>query len=180
MASRTVRNMFMMYFVPLAFSLLNQVCRAETVETIEPIAEMEITKFISDELHGHYDVDRVTVLYSNDWTMDGSRNNFGYGLKTIIASFTAIRNANWSEGLNRSLVNTCSQAGSVYLLCQPLGHTFAGKIEVDMAYTISGWKIISRNFRNRREYILSRYLLLEGRPKEGYVLPSNETNPFTK
>ena len=59
------------------------------------------------------------------------------------------------------------------MLCQPEGREYSGKIEVDMAYTADGWKVLSKNVRNLREYVLSGYLLLEGKPKEGYVLPPN-------
>ena len=40
-----------------------------------------------------------------------------------------------------------------------------------MAFTNDGWKVLSRNYRNLREFVLANYLLLEGIPKEGYVLP---------
>ena len=137
--------------------------------TFKPAAESEIQKLIYNELWGHYELELVSVLKINDRSAEWGGFQNGYGLKTVTARFVAVRNAEWSENLNRAFA--CDQTESVYLLCQPAGHEFAGKVEVDMAFTNDGWKVLSRNYRNLREFVLANYLLLEGIPKEGYVLP---------
>ena len=138
-------------------------------DTFKLAAESEIQKLIYNELWGHYELELVSVLKINDRTAEWGGFQNGYGLKTVTARFVAVRNAEWSENLNRAVA--CDQAESVYLLCQPAGHEFAGKVEVDMAFTNDGWKVLSRNYRNLREFVLANYLLLEEIPKEGYVLP---------
>ncbi len=142
--------------------------------TFERTVESEIRALIRDELWGHYDVDVVSVLEIEDHTAEWGGYVNGYGLKTVTAHFVAIRNTEWSESLNPRLAENCNQAGSVYLLCQEAGHQFPGKLRVDMAFTRAGWKVLSRNYRNRRAFVLSNYLLLEGTPKEGYVLPPKQ------
>ena len=142
---------------------------ALTQDTFKPAAESEIQKLIYNELWGHYELELVSVLKINDRSAEWGGFQNGYGLKTVTARFVAVRNAEWSENLNRAFA--CDQTESVYLLCQPAGHEFAGKVEVDMAFTNDGWKVLSRNYRNLREFVLANYLLLEGIPKEGYVLP---------
>jgi hypothetical protein len=144
-------------------------------DTFESGAESEIRALIHSELWEHYDIEMVSVLETKDHTAEWGGYQNGYGLKTVIARFVAVRNRTWSENLNRSIAENCDQFSSVYLLCQPAGHKFTGKLEVDMAFTKDGWKILSRNFRNMREFSLSNYLLLEGKPKEGYVLPPKQT-----
>ena len=144
---------------------------ALTQDRFKPAAESEIQKLIYNELWGHYELELVSVLKINDRTAEWGGFQNGYGLKTVIARFVAVRNTEWSENLNRAVA--CDQAESVYLLCQPAGHELAGKVEVDMAFTNDGWKVLSRNYRNLREFVLANYLLLEGIPKEGYVLPPN-------
>lgn len=147
---------------------------AAASDNFASIAESEIREFVKLELWGHYDVESVSVLATKEHTAEwgGSRND--YGLKTVVAEFVAVRNGSWNEQLNRNLSENCDQAGSVYLLCQPPGHRFTGKLEVDMAFTTDGWKILSKNYKSRRAFVLSEYLLLEGRPKEGYVLPPKQ------
>lgn len=153
----------------LALVLLSPIALAD--DGREAAAEKEITKLIDDGLLGHYEVELVSVLGIKDRTGEWGGFKNGYGLITVTARFVAVRNARWSEHLNRTLAAHCEEAGSVYVLCQPEGHEFSGNIEVDMAHTTDGWKVLNRNSRNLREFVLSGYLLLEGRPEEGYVLP---------
>jgi hypothetical protein len=143
-------------------------------EAFESAAESEIRELIHRELLGHYDIELVSLLEIKDHVgeWDGFQN--GYGLKTVVARFAAVRNANWSRNLSRSVAENCGEVPSVYLLCQPTGHKFTGKVEVDLAFTKDGWKILSRNYRNMRAFSLSNYLLLDGNPKDGYVLPPKQ------
>ena len=157
----------------LALALL--VSSATASDNFAQMAESKIRELVKLELWGHYDVESVSVVATKDHTGEwgGLRND--YGLKTVVAQFEAVRNASWNEKLNRNLSKNCDQAGSVYLLCQPPGHRFIGKLEVDMAFTTDGWRILGKNYRSLREFVLSKYLVLEGRPKEGYVLPPKQS-----
>jgi hypothetical protein len=151
--------------------LLSPIVLAQDQGAFESVAKLEIRAFVSTELMGHYTVQDVTMLGTNDHTAEWGGFSNGYGLKTVTARFVAVRNDHWNKGLNRKIAENCDQAGNLYVLCQPTGHEFSGKIEVDMAFTEDGWKVLSRNHRNLREFALSNYLLLDGKPKEGYVLP---------
>lgn len=144
--------------------------------TFEQVAEKEIRELIYNELWSHYDVVSVSILETKDHTAEwGGRRN-GYGIKTVVAGFVATRNKEWHKNLNRKVVEASCNLSSnwLWVLCRPAGYKFEGKLEVDLVATNRGWKILSRNFRNRREFVLSNYLLLEGRSKEGYVLSPTE------
>lgn len=162
----------MRILTPLLFILLAQAALAE--DTSRQDIEAEIGDLIRHELWGHYDVLQVSILDTEDHTAEWGGAGNGYGIRRIVARFIATRNGEWHTNLNREvLADNCGNTG-VWLLCQPTGHRLEGKVEVDVVATIGGWKALSRNFRNRREFPLSNYLLLEGRAKEGYVLPPIE------
>ena len=49
---------------------------------------------------------------------------------------------------------------------------FAGTLEIVLGVDRTGtWRVVSPHWRSRPQYPLEGYLLLDGRAKEGYVLP---------
>jgi hypothetical protein len=143
---------------------------AASDEAFLETAKTQARQLLDQELLGHYDVADVAVVVVEEHTgaWGGYRN--GYGLRTVTVEFVTLRNSHWSPQLNRRVL--CDEPGSAphLLLCRPSGHRFSGTMTVDLAFTIAGWQVLSRNFRNRRQFPLSGYLELDGKKKEGYVL----------
>ncbi len=161
----------MRIFIVLLFAVLSPVVLAN--DTFEQVVTKKIGELIDSELFGHYDVRNISIVSVKDHTAEWGGYDNGYGLKKVVASFVATRNESWNKNLNRDMLKTSCYA--LWLVCQPKGHRFEGKVEVDVAYTTQGWIILSRNFRNRSEFLLSNYLLLEGRRKEGYVTAPSDS-----
>ena len=131
-------------------------------------ALQETRDILSRELFGHYDITELEVLKLNDRVVLDVRD---YGLAKVTLRFSAKRNA--KSTLNPSLLEPGGCLASLYLHCGvAAGHVFAGKLEVLLAIDREGvWRAVDPNWRSRRQYPLSGYLLLEGRKKEGYVVP---------
>ena len=130
----------------------------------------EIYQLVQYELWGHYDVEKVNILETRDHTAEWGGFKNGYGIKTVTASFATVRNDNWNNNLNKEVLGETCDKSDLWLLCQPQGHRFEGKVEVDVVSTTDGWKILNRNYRNMRRYVLSNYLILDGKHLEGYII----------
>ena len=154
----------------ISVMLIFMVSQVRGNETFHDDAEREIRGLINQELMGHYNVSNISILEVKEQSAGWDESYNYYGIRTVVASFLAIRNEEWHASLNRDVLADNCDKSSVWLLCRPEGHRFEGKVKVDVVATVSGWKILNRNFRNIREFVLSGYLLLEGRQKEGYVL----------
>ena len=133
-------------------------------------ALQETRDILSRELFGHYDITGLEVLKINDRPVLDGRD---YGLAKVTLKFSAKRNATKKSTLNPSVFEPGGCLASLYLHCGvPAGHLFAGKLEVLLAVDRDGrWRAVDPNWRSRRQYPLSGYLLFEGREKEGYVVP---------
>jgi hypothetical protein len=129
-------------------------------DSFEQVAASQIQELIRNELWNHYDMEQISIQESKDHAAEWGGPKNGYGIKTVVANFVAIRNDKWHKNLNRKSLEANCNNTSVWLLCRPKGYRFEGKVEVDIVATTSGWKILSRNFRNRSEFVLSNYLLL--------------------
>jgi hypothetical protein len=150
-------------------SLAEVVLADEQAET----ALRETRDLVARELFGHYDLRALEVLGAEDL-----RGRFSlprdYGLVRVTLRFSATRNATRHSGLSSSLFEPGGRCeGGLYLHCGvPVGHVFEGTLELLMAVDREGsWRAVSPHWRSRRPYALEGYLLLDGRAKEGYVLP---------
>ena len=125
-------------------------------------ATAEIERLIHDHLWGHYDVVSVSVLDTADRSSEW-RNIFPrYGLRTVTASFVTVRNEHWSDGLNRDVVEkSCGGVAQLFLLCRPPGYKFSGTLEADLAFTVDGWKVLSKHRNSLIAYPLADYLRCE-------------------
>ena len=144
-----------------------------TDTNITESALRETRDIISRELFGHYDLTHLAVLRIED--LQG-RVSLGhdYGLAKVTLEFSAKRNTTKHPTLNPSIFepgNAMCQ-GWLYLHCGiPIGHVFAGKLELLLAVDRDGsWRVVSPHWRSRRPYPLHGYLLRESREEEGYVL----------
>jgi len=138
-------------------------------------ARREAGRIIAQDLHGHYDIVRLDVL--NVEAMD-RRLGRDYGLAKVRLSFSTKRNSSRSPNLSPDAFEpgNCTPArvpSWFYLHCGvPEGHVFAGKMELLLAVTDKPgvWTAVSPNWRTLLAYPLQGYLLLDGVPKEGYVV----------
>src|SRR5678815_1131800 len=110
-------------------------------------ATSAIRELIQKQLWGHYDVVSVSVLEVHEQPEKWGGFYPGYGLRTVTASFKSIRNANWSKNLNSDIPQTkeCETEAELYVLCRPEGYEFSGNVEADLAFTVDGWKILSKH-----------------------------------
>jgi len=135
------------------------------------IAERAAKEILSGELFGHYDLTTLSVL-----RVEGLRERLAhepdYGLVKVVLAFSSRRNATRNPSLNPGLFEPGKCWGWLYLHCGvPVGHVFEGKLQLLLAGDGHGeWRVVSPNWRSRRQYSLHGYLLLDGRKAEGYVL----------
>lgn len=136
------------------------------------IAERTAREILSRDLFGHYDVTHLSVL-----GIEGLRKRLAdepdYGLVKVVLEFSATRNATRNSSLNPNLYEPGQCWGWLYLHCGvPIGHVFEGKLQILLAADPNGeWRVVSPKWRSRQQYSLDGYLVLDGRKKEGYVLP---------
>lgn len=144
-----------------------------TDKKITDSALRETRDLISRELFGHYDVTTLTVLRIEHLS-DRMSLGHDYGLMKVILKFSATRNTTKSPNLNPNLFEPGNAMCRdwLYLHCGvPVGHVFEGKLQILLAIDRNGeWRVVSPNWRSRRQYSLDGYLVLDGRKKEGYVL----------
>jgi hypothetical protein len=90
-----------------------------------------------------------------------------------VVRFVASRNTTRSPSLSPKVFESGQCRDWLYLHCAvPTGHVFEGTVEVLLAVDQEGaWRPVSPTWRSRRQYPLDGFLLLDGRAKEGYVLP---------
>ena len=144
------------------------------IKILSENAEREARRILSQDLFGHYDIVSLQVL-----NVEGVGRQLGrdYGLAKVTLEFSTRRNATQ----NPSLSPTAFEAGGCtpanvpawfYLHCGvPTGHVFDGEMELLLVVEKSDrWTVVSPNWRTLLSYPLQGYLLLEGKPKEGYVL----------
>jgi 4-amino-4-deoxy-L-arabinose transferase-like glycosyltransferase len=133
----------------------------------------ETRDIISRELFGHYDIVNLEVLKIEN-PPEVMSLGYDYGLVKVTLEFSAKRNTTKHPDLNRDMFEPghAMCQGWLYLHCGvPIGHVFAGKLEVLLAVDREGsWRVVSPQWRSITQYPLHSYLLLEGREKEGYVL----------
>jgi hypothetical protein len=143
-----------------------------TDRKIADAALRESRDLVARDLFGHYDLTELEVLRVEDLRGRVSAER-DYGLVRITLRFAAKRNATRNPGQSPEVFEQGPCTGWLYLHCGvPLGHVFAGRLEVLLAVDPDGaWRAVSPHWRSRRQYSLDGYLLLEGRDKEGYVLP---------
>jgi hypothetical protein len=143
-----------------------------TDRKIADAALRESRDLVARDLFGHYDLTELEVVKVEDLRGRVSAER-DYGLVRVTLRFAAKRNATRSPSLSPAVFEQGPCSGWLYLHCGvPLGHVFAGKLEVLLAVDGDGaWRAVSPHWRSRRQYSLDGYLLLEGRDKEGYVLP---------
>ncbi len=124
-------------------------------ETHRQIAESvarEAREIISTELFGHYDVADLAVLRIEPLHGRAELRQ-DYGLATAIVAFSTRRNATRHPSLNSAIFEPGSP------MCK------------DWLYLHCGVPVVvPPHWRARSQYSLHGYLLLEGRPREGYVL----------
>jgi len=122
-------------------------------------ASPELERLIETELLGHYDVDALSLVEVTDRTGEWGGEYPGYGLRSVVADFRARRNATWSAGLNRAVIEPiCDAHAELFLFCRPQGYAFAGTVEVDLAFTVDGWRVLSKHSRSLRAFPLAGYL----------------------
>ena len=46
----------------------------------------------------------------------------------------------------------------VFIFCRPQGYEFSGTIQVDLGFTVDGWRVLSRHLRSMRSFPLAGYL----------------------
>jgi hypothetical protein len=130
-------------------------------------AAKEITAFVENELLRHYDVHSLSLLSISDPQLSESDSGQEYVIRAVTARFSAVRNAHWSDQLNREIPKQlCDSEVELYLFCRPNGHQFSGTLEVDMVFTVEGWKILSRHHRSLRAFPLSGHLDCDPDPAE--------------
>ena len=151
-------------------------------------ARAAITELVRQELLGHYDVESVELLEVKERDGELVGPFPGYGLRTVRAAVHVTRNQSWSRSLHEGMPDwpECDRAASLFLLCRPAGFRFRAEVEVEMAATTDGWRILSRNLRSLRRYPLEKYLICpadkpgatDGEIIRGCFAPSpgNETN----
>lgn len=144
-----------------------------TDRKITEAALRETRDLISRELWRHYDLTHLEVLKS-ECLRDRISLGKDYGLVKVTLEFSSKRNNTKDLTLNPKMFepgNAMCQ-GWLYLHCGvPVGHVFEGKLQILLAVDRNGeWRVVSPNWRSRRQYSLDAYLVLDGRKKEGYVL----------
>jgi hypothetical protein len=147
--------------------LLGSISSANAAD-FSPAAESEVRRHIQKWTLEHYDVDSVSILEVENLSVKRRED-----VKRVVAAFDAKRND--VKTLHPQLYENCKNQGHFYLLCLPKGHKFEGKLEVEITHTPKGWRILE-NYQSLQTYPLSRHLLLEGRQKEGYVLPPRDND----
>ena len=157
----------------------------------QPSDEMitrEVRKLIEDALWHDYDIDKIQIQEIQEaHDVLSSRFKKDYGLVKVLVKFSAIRNENRSAyvredgktfSLNKQFYEdyeSCKKLNHLYLHCGvKKGYVFEGSLNILMATTRKGWKILSDGWRRLSSYPLQGYLLMDGREKEGYVWFPNE------
>lgn len=125
----------------------------------------EIEQFIDSALLGHYDVETITIDDVVDRGDDLGAPLREYQVRRVTASFRAIRNAHWSASVNRDVPVHLRDTAQLFLYFRPVGYTFGGTLDVDMARTVDGWKILSRHHRSLQPFPLAGYLHCGGEPR---------------
>jgi hypothetical protein len=143
-----------------------------TDRKIADAALRESRELVARDLFGHYDLTELGVLRVEDLRGRVSAER-DYGLVRVTLRFAARRNATRSASLSPAVFEQGPCSEWLYLHCGvPLGHVFDGKLEMLLAVDGDGaWRAVTPHWRSRRQYSLDGYLLLEGRDKDGYVLP---------
>lgn len=142
-----------------------------THQKIAEIAVREARDIIARDLFGHYDVTELEVLNVGDLRHRIPERD--YGLLRVTLRFSATRNATRSPSLSAAVYEPGRCWAALYLHCGVApGHVFAGRLELLLAVDTDGaWRAVSPHWRSRRQYPLDGYLLLDGRAREGYVVP---------
>lgn len=162
------------FFLSLLTAHCSSALAAENTDrTITEAALRESRDLISRELMRHYDLTHLAVL-----KIEGLRDRISvdkdYGLVAVTLEFSSNRNNTKDSNLNPQMFepgNAMCQ-GWLYLHCGvPVGHVFEGRLQIVLAVDRNGeWRVVSPNWRSRRQYSLDGYLVLAGRKKEGYVI----------
>jgi hypothetical protein len=133
----------------------------------------EARDLIARELFGHYDITTLEVV-KVDAPAGGAQFGQDYGLATVTLKFWTKRNGTRHPSLNPAMFEPGAAMcqGWLYLHCGvPAGHVFDGILRLLLAVDRDGqWRAVSPRWRSRSQYALHGYLVLNGRPPEGYVV----------
>jgi hypothetical protein len=126
----------------------------------------ETGDLISRELWRHYDLIHLEVVKIED-LRDRIPLGKDSGLVKVILEFSSKRNTTNDSTLNPKMFEPGNAMCQLYLHCGvPVGHVFEGKLPILLAVDRnSEWRVVSPNWRSRRQYSLDGYLVLEGREK---------------
>ena len=80
-------------------------------------------------------------------------------VRRVTASFRALRNESWNPHLNRALPPELRESSAqLYLPFRARGFEFAGTLDVDLANTVEGWRILNRKHHSMTSFPLDGYL----------------------
>ena len=154
----------------LGWPLLLLLAAGSADDAFRSAAAREVHGFIETELWGHYDVLSVELVDVIDRTGEWGGPYPGYGFRSVTADFLAQRNASRDERLNEEIPpRLCETEAELFLLCRPAGHELSGTLELDMVFTVDGWKILSRHHRSLQAYPLAGYLRCHPDPRDPAV-----------
>lgn len=96
-----------------------------------------------------------------------------YGDQTVYINFQTVKISTAPRlGTKQALEKDwCNKVGYFYLLCQPIGHKFSGRLVLKYVYTNKG--MAYRVPLQLKQYPLAQYLEVKDSEKAGYVLPQN-------
>ena len=146
------------------------VLNSAPVHTEDPFQSAAITairQLIHTELWGHYDLESVSLIASEDRPRDVGGTFEEYEVRRVTARFRAIRNDDWNPHLNPDLPEHLRESSSqLYLPFRAKGFQFAGTLDVDIANTVDGWRILNRHHHSMTEFPLAGYLHCQPDPRD--------------
>jgi hypothetical protein len=60
----------------------------------------------------------------------------------------------------------CDSQAELFIFCRPQGYEFSGTVEIDLAFTVDGWRVLSRHLRSLRAFPLAGYLRCRPDPED--------------
>jgi hypothetical protein len=166
-------TIFLLSFLTVHCSSALAAGAENTDRMITEAALRQSRDLIYRELLRHYDLSHLEVVKIED-LRDRISLDKDYGLAKVTLEFSSKRNTTKDSTLNPKMFEPGNAMcrGWLYLHCGvPVGHVFEGTMQILLAVDRNGgWRVVSPNWRSRRQYSLDGYLVLEGRKKEGYVI----------
>ena len=162
----SVRQELVLMIAALSLILALNSAPVPTDDPFHSAATTAICQLIHTQLWGHYDLEFVSLIATDDRQSHGDGTLQDYEVCRVTARFRAIRNTYWNPHLNPDLPEHLRDSSiQLYLPFRPRGYEFAGTLDVDIANTLDGWRILNRHHHSMIEFPLARYLHCQPDPQ---------------